>query len=92
MIIQCSRTVQAASADRDLERRVVNYLAGRHLPALRHLAVEAHNGTVTLRGRVRTFYEKQLCQHCCRRVAGVIEYVDAIDVVDPQSPSLAALA
>ncbi len=70
----------SAEADRDLERRVVNYLAGRHVPGLRHLEVEARNGTVTLRGRVYSFYEKQLCQESCRRVAGVVRYVDAVDV------------
>ncbi|HET6882328.1 MAG TPA: BON domain-containing protein [Pirellulales bacterium] len=77
-------------ADRDLERRVVNYLAERHVPALRYLEVEAHNGTVTLRGRVQSFYEKQLCQAVCRRVAGVVRFVDAIDVAynSMRSPAL----
>lgn len=67
-------------ADSDLERRIVNYLVGRHVPGLRNLHVEARNGTVTLRGRVHTFYEKQLCQNCCRRVAGVVSFVDNVDV------------
>lgn len=70
----------SAVADRDLERRVVSYLLGRHVPGLRHLAVEANNGTVTLRGRVQTFYEKQLCHHTCKRVAGVVKLIDAVDV------------
>jgi osmotically-inducible protein OsmY len=69
------------AADRELERRVVNYLNGRHLPALRHLEVEADNGTVTLRGIVSSFYEKQLSQQCCRRVAGVVKLIDDVDVV-----------
>lgn len=79
-------------ADRDLERRVAIYLAGRHVPGLRNLAVEAHNGTVTLRGRVYSFYEKQLCQAVCRRVAGVVRYVDAVDVnyASSRSPALAS--
>jgi len=67
-------------SDRDLERRVTSFLFARNLPTLRRLHVEADNGTVTLRGRVHSFYEKQLCQHACRRVAGVISMVDAIDV------------
>lgn len=67
-------------SDRDLERRVTNFLFARNLPTLRRLHVAADNGTVTLRGRVHSFYEKQLCQHACRRVAGVISMVDAIDV------------
>ena len=68
------------SADRDLERRVVNFLWSRHMPGLKHIAVEAENGTVTLRGQVRSFYEKQLCHQSCRRVAGVIRLIDAVDV------------
>ena len=70
----------ANTADRDLERRVLSYLVGRHVPGLRSLQVEARNGTVVLRGRVQTFYEKQLCQSCCRRVAGVVQFVDHVDV------------
>lgn len=79
-------TIHAAEtcADReplDLKRRVENFLAGRNLPGLRHLDVEVTGGVVTLKGRVRSFYEKQLANHCCRRVAGVHEVVDGIDVV-----------
>ena len=79
------------SADRDLERRVVNYLAGRHMPALRHLNVEASGGTVVLRGRVHSFYEKQLCHHCSNRVAGVRQVIDAIEVI-PAHAVLAQMA
>jgi hypothetical protein len=38
---------------------------------------------------VRSFYEKQLCQHCCQRVAGVVRMVDAIVVSDAQSVAAA---
>lgn len=66
--------------DRDLERRVGIYLATRHVPSLRRLNVAAENGTVTLRGEVRSFYEKQLGIHCCQRVAGVVRLVDDVAV------------
>lgn len=69
-----------ADDDRDLERRISMFLADRHVPGLRQLEVAAANGTVTVRGRVRSFYEKQLCQNVCRRVAGVVHLVDAVDV------------
>lgn len=69
-------------ADRDLERRIVNFLSRRHVPGLRQLEVKANNGIVTLRGQVRSFYEKQLSHHCCRRVAGVVQLIDAVEVVD----------
>ncbi len=58
--------------DVDLKRRVVNYLVGRQVRSLRQIEVDANNGTVVLRGRVGSYYEKQLCIHCCRRVAGGI--------------------
>ncbi|MGE3407409.1 MAG: BON domain-containing protein [Pirellulales bacterium] len=73
----------------DLERRIVSYLVGRHVPSLRHISVEAVDGTVTLRGQVRSFYEKQLCHNCCRRVAGVIRLVDSLDVAVVESGELA---
>jgi hypothetical protein len=69
--------------DDELQRRVVNYLAGQHIPALRNLEVQAFNGAVTLRGRVRSFYEKQLSNHSASRVAGVRQVIDAIEVVWP---------
>jgi osmotically-inducible protein OsmY len=90
--MQAARETISEAADHDLERRVVNYLAERHVPGLRHLEVEAQNGIVTLRGRVQSFYEKQLCQAICRRVAGVVRYVDDVDVVysGKRSPALAS--
>jgi osmotically-inducible protein OsmY len=74
----CERVTE--SADRDLERRVVNFLRGWQMPGLRNLEVQAADGTVTLRGTVNSFYEKQLSQQCCRRVAGVLKLIDAINV------------
>jgi hypothetical protein len=76
-----SLTTSSSAADRDLESRIESYLAMRHVPGLRQLEVLANNGIVTLRGQVRSFYEKQLSHHCCRRVAGVVQLIDAVDVV-----------
>lgn len=70
--------------DIDLAQRVQAFLASRHIPELRQLTVEATDGTVVLRGRVSSYYAKQLCHDCCRRVAGVRRYVDAIDVDRPR--------
>jgi osmotically-inducible protein OsmY len=74
----CERATE--SADRDLERRVVNFLRGWQMPGLRNLEVQAADGTVTLRGTVNSFYEKQLSQQCCRRVAGVLKLIDFVSV------------
>jgi osmotically-inducible protein OsmY len=69
-------------SDDDLRRRVSQYLFERHRPGLRQLSVEADAGTVTLRGKVGSFYEKQLCQNICRRVAGVRQVVDQVSVTE----------
>jgi len=66
--------------DSDLSRRVVSFLNEAHMPGLRHLAVEANNGIVTLSGQVRTYYEKQLGSQRARRVAGVVKLIDQISV------------
>jgi osmotically-inducible protein OsmY len=72
--------------DRELEQRVRVFLTGQNVPSLRRLVIEARNGTVTLRGRVPTFYEKQLSQLCKRRVTGVRRLVDQM-VVEQTEPS-----
>jgi len=78
-------------ADRDLERRIQSFLEGRHVPGLRHLHVQARDGVVTVSGRVMTFYEKQLCNQCCRRVAGVLELINSVDVTGT-TPGAAVVA
>jgi osmotically-inducible protein OsmY len=69
------------STNDELARRVKIFLSSRHQPSFRHLHIEANSGTVTVRGRVNSFYEKQLTYQCCRHVAGVFKIVDEIDVV-----------
>lgn len=66
--------------DHDLCRRVENYLVGFHRMGLREIQIEADRGVVTLRGRVSTFYEKQLALNCCHRVAGVRQLIDEVEV------------
>ncbi len=75
--------------DRDLERRVASFLATRHVPGLRNLEVEAQDGVVTVSGQVLTFYEKQLCNQCCRRVAGVLQLINEVDVMHEAKAAVA---
>ena len=70
----------ATDENSELRCRVTSYLATKHLPSLRRLMVNAAEGTVTLRGSVDSFHEKQIAIHSCRRVAGVRQLVDAMDV------------
>jgi osmotically-inducible protein OsmY len=69
------------TADVDLKQRIVSFLAARHVPGLRNLHVRVERGVVTITGCVLTFYEKQLCNECCRRVAGVRQVVNDVSVV-----------
>jgi osmotically-inducible protein OsmY len=85
-IATMDRPAEHAEADRDLERRVMSFLAARHIPGLRSLEVHASDGIVTVSGRVLTFYEKQLCNQCVRRVAGVMQLINAVDVVNSSTP------
>ena len=73
-------TMPGSGTDLELQRRVVSFLADSNMPGLRQLKVHAADGTVTLNGTVRTYYEKQLSQQRCKRVAGVIRLVDQIEV------------
>ena len=72
--------IRDADQDLDLQRRVVSFLADCHMPGLRQVAVDAQKGVVTLSGRVRTYYEKQIGQQRGRRVGGVVKLVDRVDV------------
>ena len=80
-------------ADRELSQRVHLFLSGRSQPALRNLEVAARAGTVLLRGRVRSFYHRQLALELTRRVAGVIQIVDELIVDDrATTPATSQLA
>jgi len=70
-------------ADHDLLRRVKTFLSVTHRPGLRLLDVEARGGVVRLRGRVKSFYEKQLSAQLARRVAGVVRLIDEVTVNSP---------
>ena len=67
--------------DELLARNVLNFVLGRIQPATNHVDVDADSGTVTVKGRVGSFYQKQLWLHGAQRVAGVRRVIDELDVV-----------
>ncbi len=77
---ECFQQSQTADDDLDLVRRVQIFLHSKQVRSLRGVSVRADRGTVVLRGEVNSFYEKQLCISCAKRVAGVLELVDEIQV------------
>ena len=66
--------------DERLAANVRTFVTTRIQPAVNHVLVEADRGTVTLSGRVGSFYHKQLWLSGTQRVAGVRRVVDKIDV------------
>ena len=65
---RCPVHIDQAS-DIDLQRRVWNQLSAR--VALRSIRIDVVNGTVSLKGTVRSFHDRRLATYGCRRVAGV---------------------
>ncbi len=78
-----SSQVRFGFSDADVGQRVCSYLNSKHFPRFRDLTVEVARGVVTLTGRLDSFHERQVALNSCRRVAGVLELVDAITVADP---------
>jgi osmotically-inducible protein OsmY len=72
--------IEAPVADRQLERQIASQLAETNRPGLRRLAVNVAGGSVTLRGSVASFYEKQLAIQTCRVLAGIERLIDAVEV------------
>lgn len=68
------------AADLELEKQVHGHLARESRPSLGRVQVSATHGIITLRGRVVSFYERQLAIQCCRTIVGVKRLVDALEV------------
>ena len=64
----------------DLRRRVQLFLHNSNLPALRHINIDVDGGCVVLSGQVQTYYERQLAHEFSRRVAGVLQVSDQLEV------------
>jgi osmotically-inducible protein OsmY len=52
-----------------------------HYPALRRVTCELYEGVLVLRGRVPSYYQKQLAQAMAARCAGVEEIVNKLEVM-----------
>lgn len=63
-----------------LEDRVLTALEQSPYLSQRTLRFETSEGRVTLRGTVGTFFQKQMAQEALRRVAGVHEIANELEV------------
>ena len=68
-------------ADEELCQRVRLILGEVRRPGVSKLIVQASDGTVTLQGKVTTFFVRQLAIGSARRVTGVRKVIDQIVVV-----------
>lgn len=80
--VRCPPPIDLA---RQLESAAACRLAECGYPVLRKVACEYCQGTLTLRGRVPTYYLKQMAQVAVGGCAGV-ERVENCLVVDPEAP------
>jgi len=72
--------IAAVYRDGDIALRVEDFLSRQHFPSFQNLDLEVSQGTLTVRGQVKSFYEKQIAMSICQHVPGVLQFVDEIAV------------
>jgi len=77
--VTLSRFGAAAEAEA-LAGRIAEVFSASGYPVLRGVVVEHHEGVVVLRGRVPTFYLKQVAQTVASKVPGVDLVVNHLQV------------
>jgi BON domain-containing protein len=70
-----------SEVDGDIARRVVLFLAQRHLVLPKDLSISVQRGVATLRGSASTFHHRQLLVSAAQRVAGVVQIVDELEAI-----------
>lgn len=77
-----------AEAELDLLQRVKGFLYQRGYWPHRTLEISVERSVVVVQGRVPTFYLRQVAVECIKRVAGITQVVDLIEVADdPRQPN-----
>lgn len=79
--MQVANKIRVEHPDEELQQRVSHFLFSRHFPAFRNLDIEVEKGTVTLTGKVQSYYEKQIAMTSCQHVSGVVSLIDEIEVL-----------
>jgi hypothetical protein len=78
--------VDSVSIDQHLRESILEGLAKRGIRVSDELTLDVDHRAVTVRGRVESYYQRQLIVHSIRLVPGVGELKDAVDVVPPADP------
>jgi osmotically-inducible protein OsmY len=80
LIISTIEKLAMTMIDIPLDHRVLTALEQNPHVARRNLRFETEQGRVTLRGVVGTYYQKQMAQEAVRRVEGVREIANELEV------------
>ncbi len=72
-------TLGANYSTTELKRRITIFLAQKGVSSAKLLSIEVEDGTVTFRGTVVSFYERQICLSC-NHIPGVRKVVDDLKV------------
>lgn len=64
----------------DVGREVLDNLRSTNFPGLRRVKIEVHGNTVTLRGQLSSFHERQIAISTANRVQGVNRVVDRLSL------------
>jgi len=75
-----------SSARPQIEEAARQRLRQSRYPELRAVSCEFHEGVLTLRGRVPSYYLKQMAQSLADRIPGVVELDNQLEVGLPQPP------
>ncbi len=71
------------AADDELEGQLRAMLAIRHLPSLNRISVRVVDAVIFLGGTVMTYFERNVCEECCRQIPGVAGVCNEIEVGGP---------
>jgi osmotically-inducible protein OsmY len=74
---------QSMARNGDIAAAARNRLQASAYRGVRSIVCDYHEGVLVLRGRVSSYHQKQLAQEAIRRVAGILEIVNAVQVVVP---------
>ncbi len=78
-IPQVHSPVSLTTDEEVCQNRIQQLLQGTR-PEFRQLQIESNCGTVTVKGRVASFYLRQVAIQCCQQAAGVFQINDQLQV------------
>ncbi len=80
-LIQSQKSKPGLTAeDQVCQQQIEELLRDQQYQGLKNVLISSDRGTVTLQGRVSSFYLRQICIRCCQQVVGVFQINDRLEV------------